>query len=597
MSTDNDCGCSGCCGDGTDGLTRAMNRREFVQAAGAGSAALAMMASGYPLVAGPFLRDAQSDHFVPADKKLTREWLDTLFAKGESVWHEADDLGTIGMPVGGICAGQLYLTGDGRLACWEIFNQNRNTGYGAVNYLEHRTAEETVEGGKVVAAPEVGQGFAVRVRFGGNTVERTLDRNGFPGVRFCGEYPIGKVRYEDGSLPVTVELEAFSPFIPLDAADSSLPATVLRYTVSNTSRTSVEITLAGWLENAVCHYTGPGYASQLRRRNAALQARGITGVLSTVEQVSVPSEPERPPTVFAGFEGSDYGDWTVAGEAFGTAPAHGTLPDQNPVSGFDGHGLVNTFLGGDGPQGRLRSPEFTIARPYIAFLIGGGAHEGRTCINLLVDGAVVRTATGRNTERLEPRNWDVADLMGRNARIEIVDFDCRHLAQLGRENLARILAHVVAGLFLAQPPFRLDDALEAAFGIAQVIAERAARQFEPVGMAQRGGIFGDTRLVVIGAENELDDRSHRGAFLHRQAGIGQQFVEVLGLVRGGERKVVGPADRFIEGVAGAVLAGPGSGGQFACRSEPIAQTHVFRLELGKLDFVVGAIGLFGLVGG
>jgi len=213
-----------------------MNRREFVQTAGAGSAALAMVASGFPLVAGPFLRDQQSDHFVPADKQLTREWLDALFAKGEPVWYQGDDLDTIGMPVGGICAGQLYLTGDGRLVYWEIFNENRNTGYGAVNYLDRRTAEQTVEGGKVVPAPDVAQGHAIRVRFGGNTVERTLDRNGFPGARFCGEYPIGRVRYEDGSLPVTIDLEAFSPFIPLDAADSALPATVLRYTVTNTSR-------------------------------------------------------------------------------------------------------------------------------------------------------------------------------------------------------------------------------------------------------------------------------------------------------------------------------------------------------------------------
>jgi non-lysosomal glucosylceramidase len=421
MSTDHDCGCNGCCEHGDEHPVQAMNRREFVQTAGAGSAALAMMASGFPLVGGPFLRDGQSDHFVPADKKLTGEWLDALFARGEPVWYDGDDLETIGMPVGGICAGQLYLTGDGRLACWDIFNQNRNTGYGAVNYQVGRTAEQTVDGGKVVPAPAVDQGFAIRVRFGRNTVERTLDRNGFPGVRFCGEYPIGRVRYEDGSLPVTVELEAFSPFIPLDAADSSLPASVLRYTVTNTSRTPVEVTLAGWFENAVCRYTGPQYARRLRRRNSALRAEAVTGVVSTVEQVALPLEPERPPTAFAGFEGRDYGDWTVEGEAFGGAPARGTLPDQNPVSGYDGQGLVNTFLGGDGPQGRLRSPEFTIERPYIAFLIGGGGHEGRTSVNLLVDGTVVRSATGRNTERLEPHNWDVADLIRRQARIEIVD--------------------------------------------------------------------------------------------------------------------------------------------------------------------------------
>ncbi len=46
---------------------------------------------------------------------------------------------------------------------------------------------------------------------------------------------------------------------------------------------------------------------------------------------------------------------------------------------------------------------------------------GKTCINLRVDGKVVRTATGKDREALEPASWDVADLKGKQAVIEIVD--------------------------------------------------------------------------------------------------------------------------------------------------------------------------------
>ena len=95
--------------------------------------------------------------------------------------------------------------------------------------------------------------------------------------------------------------------------------------------------------------------------------------------------------VIADFEGDTYGDWKTSGEAFGSGPAHGALPGQMAVSGFDGKGLVNSFLRGDDTTGSLTSPAFKIERRYIRFLIGGGNYPGETCINLLTSGRVART--------------------------------------------------------------------------------------------------------------------------------------------------------------------------------------------------------------
>jgi len=130
--------------------------------------------------------------------------------------------------------------------------------------------------------------------------------------------------------------------------------------------------------------------------------------------------------LIADFEGDDYGDWKVEGEAFGPGPARGTLPGQMHVSGFQGKGLVNTFYKGDGTTGKLTSPPIPIQRDYLTFLIGGGGHEGKTCINLLIDGQVVRTAVGPNTrpggsEELAPFFWDVQEFRGKTATIQIVD--------------------------------------------------------------------------------------------------------------------------------------------------------------------------------
>lgn len=153
------------------------------------------------------------------------------------------------------------------------------------------------------------------------------------------------------------------------------------------------------------------------------EARWLIGFLLATSTALPAAEPD---IVIADFEGKDYGDWKVTGEAFGPGPAQGTLPHQMAVSGYQGKGLVSSFYHGDRSTGTLTSPEFVISRRYITFLIGGGYHPGETCIHLLVDSRVVRTATGPNkkpggTERLDKAAWDVGDLAGKRAQIQIVD--------------------------------------------------------------------------------------------------------------------------------------------------------------------------------
>jgi fructan beta-fructosidase len=135
---------------------------------------------------------------------------------------------------------------------------------------------------------------------------------------------------------------------------------------------------------------------------------------------------DRPDLLLADFEGDTYGAWKVEGTAFGTGPARGTLPNQMPVAGFKGKGLANSYHGGDGSTGKLTSPSFTIERRYLQFLIGGGKFPGKTCINLLLDGKSVRTATGPNdkpggSEHLDWQQWDVGEFAGKSVGIEIVD--------------------------------------------------------------------------------------------------------------------------------------------------------------------------------
>ena len=209
-------------------------------------------------MAGPFAADDVASHLIPADKKLTPEWVASLTGRGQAEVFSGEQLKYVGMPVGGIGCGQLYLGGDGRLWLWDIFkcNYRREPDHGqriAAFTLGGHYANPVAQGEQYTKwnGADVQQGFLVRTKAG----TRTLDRQGFPGVTFRGEYPIGKVTYAEKGFPVEIKLEAFSPFIPLNAKDSALPATVMSYTVTNTSDAPVDVDLGSWMQNATCPYT------------------------------------------------------------------------------------------------------------------------------------------------------------------------------------------------------------------------------------------------------------------------------------------------------------------------------------------------------
>jgi len=76
-------------------------------------------------------------------------WVKSLFARGNPTIYRGADLKYIGMPVGGICAGQLYLGGDGQLWHWDIFNRTQRTPGGGAHYAKPITPNGTLDQGFV----------------------------------------------------------------------------------------------------------------------------------------------------------------------------------------------------------------------------------------------------------------------------------------------------------------------------------------------------------------------------------------------------------------------------------------------------------------
>ncbi|OCT15057.1 hypothetical protein A8709_13150 [Paenibacillus pectinilyticus] len=120
-------------------------------------------------------------------------------------------------------------------------------------------------------------------------------------------------------------------------------------------------------------------------------------------------------TVFMGFEGANYGSWSTTGNAFGSGPLLGS------GQAHLGAGVATSNMSGDANTGTLTSNSFTITSKAINFLISGGNYPGQTSINLIKNGVVVRSATGDNTGNFKWNGWDVSDLVGSTATIQIVD--------------------------------------------------------------------------------------------------------------------------------------------------------------------------------
>ena len=75
----------------------------------------------------------------------------------------------------------------------------------------------------------------------------------------------------------------------------------------------------------------------------------------------------------------------------------------------------------DNQKSNFVMPPFEIELDYITFLISGAKAPNQACINLLFDGKVVRTATGKNSDYLEWAAFDVKEFKGKKVQIQILD--------------------------------------------------------------------------------------------------------------------------------------------------------------------------------
>lgn len=169
-----------------------------------------------------------------------------------------EQLREVAFPLGGIGTGCISLEGRGALRDWEIFNRpNKGSllefAFPILWCQEEGKPSQT----RVVQGPPT-RGFVggpPRADFKGDGFGMSRAQgDGLPHFSeavFTGKFPFAEVKFEHEGCPLAVSLEAFSPFIPLDAEASAMPVACLTYRLKNRSAGKVRATLAFSMSNPV----------------------------------------------------------------------------------------------------------------------------------------------------------------------------------------------------------------------------------------------------------------------------------------------------------------------------------------------------------
>jgi len=152
--------------------------------------------------------------------------------------YSGEYLSRIAFPVGGIGAGMFCIEGTGAISHMSVRNRpdvfNEPCMFAALHVKGFEKGTKVIEG-QVPGWKHFGQPGS-----GNGSAGASYGLPRFENCSFLARFPFATIDLEDDDLPLSVTIKGWSPFIPTDADNSSLPAGALEYTFKNTGSSVVE---------------------------------------------------------------------------------------------------------------------------------------------------------------------------------------------------------------------------------------------------------------------------------------------------------------------------------------------------------------------
>lgn len=168
--------------------------------------------------------------------------------------YSGENLNRIAFPLGGMGAGMICVEGSGTLSHFSLRHKpdvtNEPCLFSAISIKgaknQARVLEGPVPSWKIFGLPQSA----------GGCTNTTYGLPRFPSAVFKARFPFAKIRLKDRTLPLQTDITAWSPFIPGDADNSSLPVAGVEYRFRNTSTKPIEAVYSFNSRNFIAVHNG-----------------------------------------------------------------------------------------------------------------------------------------------------------------------------------------------------------------------------------------------------------------------------------------------------------------------------------------------------